>query len=437
VSEPEKALAALGVGMATCQEAPTDGRSVGVVAQALTIQGRYRECLEFTTSQPKLSPFATHIMVDCCRALGDEEREFQLIWKWRKFFLDDDYRLARLLELAARHGKAREALAYVLVRGNSWQLNDRVVRPALIRARIAAGQRDLALSDAQRAWLAAKKEGDEKSQTAVKELLDELGATPLDALPAAREFLSFPEDCRIHLLHDQTIEPPFARRVAFLVANFWGCAVHLWAVELDPAGMASYRPLAQTVEGQDLAEMLAQVRMPPGPSPGTVLLTQTKLVTTRENYTGDMYAGHSYGASAVSDHYLRKFKRWDPRPLPLQNAIAVAALTGVSVKLRMDTFDRDDRSLRFQPLPPDVFANNGSLRLVTHDLGVSPRTGALLRQMDPRELIESIAEWRAEALQEGDRISFRDRAVAADLSRQIASSTPFVRPPIPSPSNQP
>jgi len=93
-------------------------------------------------------------------------------------------------------------------------------------------------------------------------------------LPAAREFLTLPADCRIDLIHDQTVDPKYVGEVAAHVARFWGCAVHVRSVRLDVSKFSSYRKLSQSLDGNVFADTIARIVLPGGPALGTVLLTQ-------------------------------------------------------------------------------------------------------------------------------------------------------------------
>jgi hypothetical protein len=295
---------------------------------------------------------------------------------------------------------------------------------AIIRARIAAGQKDLAITDAQCALITASRANDPTTQKELGGILTDLGAKPLASLPAAREFLTLPADCRIDLIHDQTIDPKYAGEVAAHVARFWGCAVHVRSIRLAPSKFSSYQKLSQALDGNAFADAISRIDLPAGATLGTVLLTQTKLISTRKNHAGDIYSANSGALTILSDHYFRKFKSNDPRPLPLITAIAAADLNRVSRKIRDGSKAQGAWKNVFCPPPPDLFSSNGTLHMVALDLGISPGTGALLQKIPVQDLLSPIPE-----SPQTDRTMApdpTDEPLILDLSNQLSQARPII-----------
>lgn len=441
--DPQKALNVLTAGKGALRDLASNDDLYQAVAQALMQLGRYQECVDFVLSRERFSAFATLLVVDAYRALGNTHKEFKLLWHNKYITADSSGdRLVRLLELSIQENSSREALGYLMTYANAWQRNASLLRLPIVRARIAAGQKELAISDAQCFLLSARREKDVEGQKALSAILSELGAQPLEALPTARAFITLPASCSIQLIHDQTIDPKHASEVATHLSGFWGCIVKVRPVKLEVKKFASYNPLAQTVDGNAFAKMLLRVDLPDEATLGTVLLTQTKLISKEKDYVGDLYSTHAGGDTVLSDHYLRKFKGQDKRPLPLIDAIAASPLNGVNVVLWRESRKDDDESLTLSPVPPDTFASNGLLYVNDRELGISPRTGAFLQKFDGPALLNAVKDYRATALKEELATVCPDAALAAEISGQLAGSTPIivsppVQPAIPPPSTKP
>lgn len=429
LGDSQKAWALLTTGGKTVQDLSGNDALYEKAVLALMNLGRYQDCVDLLETRKKWSRFCTPIITDAYRALKNPKREFELMWVNRNS-VRSDTRLARLLDLGREQGKAAQVAGFAATYANPWMVNRPAPRMALIRARVAAGQKDLAIADAQCSLLAAKKENDGASQKELAEVLKGLNAQPLASLPVASGFISLPKDCHIDLIHDQTIDGKYAQEVAAHVARFWGCAVHVRAVKLDATKLSSYRKISQAVEGAQLGRTLLRVDLPAGPTLGAVLLTQTKLVSVRKNFEGDIYCAPGGAWMLFSDHYIRKFKGDDPRPMPLITAIGVSKMQGVNAKLERtaeeEAMKARDLSFSFSPMPPDLFATNGDLHLIRMDLGVSPRTGAMLQKVGAQDLLSFVAQYHQEKKEEEMAKDNPDDAVMRDLSQQISTAQPVV-----------
>lgn len=421
--DPQKALSVLTAGKGALRDLASNNDLYQAVAQALMQLGRYQECADFVLSREQFSAFATLLVVDAYRAMGNTHREFELLWHNKYITADSSGdRLVRLLELSIKENRAQEALGYLMTYANAWQRNANLLRLPVLRARIAAGQKELAISDAQCFMLSARREKDAEEQKALTAILSELGAQLLEALPPACAFITLPASCSIQLLHDQTIDPKHASEMATHLAGFWGCTVKVRSVKFDVKKFASYNPLAQSVDGKAFARVLLRVDLPDEATLGTVLLTQTKLISKEKDYVGDVYSSHAGGDTVLSDHYFRKFKGQDKRPLPLIDAIAACPLTGVRVMLWKESQKADDESLTLSPVPPDAFAANGLLYVNDRELGISPRTGAFLQKFDGPALLNAVKDYRATALKEELATLSPDAALAVEISGKLAVS---------------
>lgn len=391
---------------------------------ALMNLGRYQECVDLLERRGNWNSMCTPIILDAYRALNNAKREFQLMRGNPASTCKTDRMTARFLDLGVDQGEAGAAIGNVVKTANAWVINSPLVRMAMIRARIADGQKDLAIADAQCALITATKAKDPAAWKELTGILSDLGAKPLKSLPAAREFLTLPADCRINLLHDQTVDPKYVGEVAAHVARFWGCAVHVRSVRLEVSKFSSYRKLSQSLDGNVFADTIARVHLPTGPTLGTILLTQTKLVSMQKNYAGDIYSVDRGALTILSDHYFRKFKSSDPRPLPLVTAIAAAKLNRVAQKIYADSKIQGAWKNVFRPPPPDLLSSNGNLHLAALDLGISPGTGELLKKISASDLLNFTPNIRHSTPTKTPDPA--DEPLILDLDKQISQTLPII-----------
>ncbi|NQW99331.1 hypothetical protein HQ447_01640, partial [bacterium] len=387
LGDPEKGWATLNRGGQSLDELSAKSPFYQALVVALMNLGRYQEAVDLLERRGKWSPLCTAMMLDAYRALENKKREFELMRANPSSACKTDRMTARFLDLGRDQAQAGPAIGNVIATANAWVMSSQLVRMALIRARISAGQMDFAIADAQCALIAATKVDDSAARKEITGILTDLGAKPLATLPVPRDFMTLPGDCRIDLIHDQTVDPKYVAEVAAHVARFWGCAVHVRSIRLDAAKFSCYRKLSQALEGNVFAETLARVDLPGGPTLGTVWLTQTKLISNKQSYVGDIYSVDRGALTLLSDHYFRKFKSSDARPLPLITAIAAARLNRVSRKLLADSKVQGSWANVFSPPPPDLFSTNGNLHLAALDLGISPGTGAFLKNVSASDLV--------------------------------------------------
>jgi len=426
LGEPQKALDAL-TGGRPLNELAQNNVLYERVAQALMNLGRYRECVDFIHQRSRWSRYSTYLMADAYRAMGDREKEFDLYHKNPASAGSSEDRLARYLDLGRELGHARATVSRALGLSNGWMINRPPIWEPLVRARMAAGLRDEAISDAQCARLAAHSLKDKSRFDRMTALLKELDASPIAKLPTPAQSLALPGDCRIDLIHDQTIPADHARKVAGHLATFWGCPVALRAIRLDAGRMPFYDKISQSMVGQTLANTMLRALSAITPSLGTVFLTRQKLISKSDGYVGDIYSTNAGDVKVLSDHYFSKYQDYDPRDLSYITAVAAASLAGPERKLTEDLRDLEDMSTSFAPLPPDVFANNGVLHVAALDLGISPRTASLLKRYTPAELLEWITRLRQTALEE----NAAPEETARELSSQLSNAASILVAPEP------
>jgi hypothetical protein len=426
LGDAKKAWSILTRGGQPIQELAAKSPFYEVMVLALMNLGRYQECVDLLENRKKWSGFCTIILVDAYRALGNKKREFDIMGSNPASSCKSERMTARFLDLGVDQAKAGPVTGLVIATANSWVINSPLVRKSMIRARVAAGQKELAIADAQCAFIAATKTKDLTTQKEISSILTELGAKPIASLPAAREFLTLPAQCRIDLIHDQTVDPKYVGEVATHVARFWGCAVHVRSIQLKASAFSSYQRLSQALDTTVFADSFTHVKLPDGPSIGTILLTQTKLISKQKNYVGDVYSISRGSFTLLSDHYFRKFKSTDPRPLPLITAIAAAQLGSVSRMLRSESKQQETWENVFFPPPPDLFSSNGTLSLVTMDLGISPGTGALLKRIPASAILEAIPELDRKSQEKASPPAPADQPLITDLSQQISQAKPII-----------
>ena len=435
VGESQKALQVL-TAAGKVPGDPADKVSVFYVevARAYMGLGRYKECAETILRRGQFSRYAMNLLVDAFRADGDEANEFKYLWINRTK-LDSDYdRHARVIDLAVKFGKASEALELFADGTFDWARAELIVQLAAIRARIAAGQKEITVSDAQCALINAR---NEKNGTVAKELekiLASLNAKPLEHLLRAGDFLRLPPDCVIHLIHDQTIAPAHARVVAEHVAAFWGCTVQIWPVKLEARKLSFFQPLAQALDGARLQRLLTDAALPAQRFLGRIFLTHEKLIATQNGaYSADVYSWALPQLTVLSEHYFTKFANLDKRTLPLIDAIVASEMRAVKLATRRHLLSNPDIANHFAPIPPDLFSNNGTLVMNRHELGISPRTAAVFREITWDQIAAELARRDEEAEQQ--RVDPRDRPIVEDLSRQLQAAKPeIVQPTTPAAS---
>ncbi len=426
LGDPKKGWAILNRDGQATQRISNNSPNYQIIVIALMNLGRYQECVDLLERRGKWNSLCTSMILDAYRALGNKKREFELMSINAKSTCKSESTTVRFLDLGTEQGKAGESIGKVIALGNGWTISSPTVRNAMIRARVAAGQKDQAIADAQCGLLSATKTKDLASQKELNDILKSLRASPLASLPIARDFISIPTGCRIDLIHDQTEDPKYVSEVAALVAHFWGCAVHIRSIKIDPSSFSSYQKLSQALNGNIFADTIARADLPKDNSLGTILLTQTKFISIQKNYSGDVYGLYRGSLSVISDHYFRKFKDADPRPLAQITAIASASLASISTILRDHSKEQGSWEKVFSPPPPDLFSTNGNLHLAAMDLGISPATGALLKKLSISQVVKSIPELNRNSLKNSPLPSPSDQALILDINQQLAEAHPII-----------
>ena len=429
LGEYEKALQTVGAGGKQNVGSTDDGSGYEQVARAYMGLGRYKKCTETVLQRGRFSSFAMKLMVDAFRADGDEANEFKYMWINRTKLGTEYDRDARLIDLAVKFGKTSEALEFFADGSLDWARAEPGVQLAAIRARIAAGQKEIAISDAQCALMIARKEKKGPLITELEKILASLNARPLDRLLRAGDFIRLPSDCVIHLIHDQTILPAHARAVAEHIAGFWRCPVQIWPVKLEARKLSFYKPLAEALDSVQMHRLLTEAALPAQRYLGRVFLTHEKFIATRNgNYYADVHSWSLPRLTALSEHYFAKYEHLDKRPLPLIDAIVACAIPSVKHAMWRHLQADTDIANDFAPIPPDLFSNNGRLVMDRHELGISPRTAAVLREITWEQIAVEIDRRVEEGTEQ--RVDPKDRPIIEDLSRQLGTIKPaIVSPP--------
>ena len=262
-------------------------------------------------------------------------------------------------------------------------------------------------------------------------MLASLNSKPLEHLLRAGDFIHLPADCVIHLLHDQTIPPAHARAVAEHLARFWGCPVQIWPVNLDARKLTFFRSFAQSLDAPGLHRLLMGTALPSQRYLGRVFLTREKVGRILSNNAmGDLFGWSTPRLSVLSDHYFMKYSHLDRRPLALIDAIAASSFRVVTDPIFRDLRSDDDIANDWAPIPPEVFSNNGRLVMDRQELGISPRSAAILQRMTLDQI--AAAQDRHEDMKAEREIEPKDRPIAEDLSRQLRGIKPeTVSPQVP------
>ena len=412
---------------------------------ALAFMGlrRYKECAETVLRQETFTRHAMWLAADAYRALGNEKEEFNLLLRNIRALDRELDRYVRVLDLAVKLGRTDDVLRSYGVR-NYWEFRaEPFVIVAGVRARLAAGQKEIAASEAQCALINARKQHDGPVIKELEKILADLGEKPLDHLLRAGDFVKLPQDCVIHLLHDQTIDAGHARAVAEHVAGFWGCPVQLWPVKLEARKLSFYKPLGQTLECRKLIGILMEAGLPSQRYLGRAFLTREKMNSLGGNGVwGDLWHQATPQLSLVSDHFLeksRQFPKLESRPLPLLDAIAVSTFASVENVLWSRSRSGEGSANGFNPVPPDLFSLSGHLYLDDHELGISQRTAAALAEITWDEIAAAITENHDLNYYPKDAaIDPKDRPIVEDLSRQLRGMKPeTVLPPgLPNPTTE-
>ncbi len=397
-------------------------------ARAYMGLGRYKECTETVLRQGRFSNYAMMLMVDAFRAGGDEQNEFKYAWINRKNLGYSYDRHARLLDLAVKFGKAPEALELYASNSCDWPRAESYVQLAAIRVRLSLGQKDIAASDAQCALINARARKQAPEIKEIEKILASLGQKPLDHLLRAGDFVKLPADCVFHLIHDQTIDAAHARAVAENIAGFWGCPVQIWPVKLDARKLSCYRSLGQTLDSSRLLRVLTEANPPAQRYLGRVFLTREKFVNILANgTTGDTYGWSVAQFAVLSDHYFQKYAQADKRPLALIDAIPACDVPLVNMAIKRHLNSDKDIANDFAPIAPDLFSNNGTLIMNRHELGISPRTAAVLRDLTWDQIAAELGKGY-----DVKNVPFdpKDQPIIQDLSRQFQNLKPeTVTPP--------
>jgi hypothetical protein len=375
----------------------------GYYAKALVDLGRYQDCMDL------LSRFASKHLdsrfyftaLDAMRALGDTRREFEYFRRtasarMKTFRLTD---VARFLELSAKHGKPNSELLAYSYYTDSWTRDSPLIRGPLVSLRIAAGQKERAISDGQCAYLSYRIEKDEAGMKRMSAILKELDAEPLDSLPQPADFIRLAPGTRLDLIHDQGIPKKRAETLAQLIADLWDCEVHVIPFTLDITRVAGYRQISRSVDGRGLANALMTTTRSGDNLFQSIFLTSEKLHSGEEGKWADIFgsAAAFSAAQLTSSYYFDRQSNRGQRTVEDDLAIA-CSLPLPWVHLR-DVAKNGGKGVEwFAPMPPDMFATSRNLTLDHRLPGVSPDTGRRLAEVPPEKWGRLAAEARSKAL---------------------------------------
>jgi hypothetical protein len=303
-----------------------------------------------------------------------------------------------------------------------------VFRFAVINAYAAAGYKDIAISEAQSALLAARRDKYSKEVPGFEKLLGSLGGTPIESLPNAAEFIRLPPDCGITLLTDQTIPIERAKAVAGHLAVFWGCPVSLWPVNFKARELSFFVRLSEAFDAGKFCSALSQVEYPSQRVIGRIFLTQEKLVWSRDGKNWiDRDRFYCRRISLISEHFRLKNSVYDDRPLALLDAMTGAGLRTPYMVMWQRNRPINSSGMPFAPFTPDVFAKTARAGLDGIDLCVSSRTGAELKKLKWEDIEAEMAMPEEFEL---PPILPHDIELVQDLSRQLKGPpSEVVRPP--------
>lgn len=424
LDEPEKALSLLMEGISSLEElAKNDGR-YAAAATALLDLGRYQECADLVFSREKPSPYAWERGVIAYRELGDKEREFEALWQWRTYQPSSADFLVRRLELAVELGRAAQMVDYITGSWNYGATNTTPVRLAIVKARLAAGQTEYAISDAQCALICERI--DNKNQTAITDLeamLAKENVAPLDRLPLPREFIKVPGTWCIQLAHDQSIKPAHARAVAELLADAWGCTVKVWGLKIDTPRLSFYDRFKDTVDADGMTRLLARADLPADPHLAFVYLTRLKSTLTSNSSFINVAKHRTRSMDYVSDYYVLVY---NPQLSVIQTDAALCSgLVTISQFLNEEIWRPTHSGASYETFDPDALAIFQNFNFSRRSLGVSPLTGRLLAQIKPEALRAYVDEETVRARRRGAR-GTNDKSVVQDISNQFATLRPVI-----------
>ncbi len=397
------------------------------MCRALMNLGRNKEAADFMLQTKEQSELSSELAADALHLCKDFDREMKLLWDFRSNFMTESSFVGRFLGVLTLKGRAREALDFVTRKASHLAFSKSEVWIPLVRARLATGQKELAISGAQCALLAARYGEYNEEETALRELLAEIGAAPLGKLPKIAQGVRWPADSCIHFVHDDTVNAPLALGVARQMAEFWGCRVKVWVLHsMSLQQLSFYRPVSKVVSSRRLSDMCARVKFPEEVSLGVVLLTLDKFHHGNGEDATDS-SGTSTGAFSVrSGYYVDKFHPRRNRPFEEELAVLTSSLWGVQSFLIDDSNVRHPDDGWFSPFPPDVFSKQWSLSVGLLDLGVAPHTLKLLKEIDMQEMILTIQQEHEMARRDAPHDFGPDQRFVKLWSDELASQKPVV-----------
>lgn len=371
-------------------------------AETLIELGRFRDCAALLHNVPykELQDGAFFLRLDAYRAVGDKRREFDSLWFNAKDM--DDYRetdMARFFEIGPDFVTPDRVLGVYARFAGAWRRDTPLIREPIVRLRIKAGQTERAISDAQCAYLSYKLEDDKDGMNRMAAILKELESAPIEALPRAAEFIRLLPGTRIDLIHDSGVPAERAAETARLMAGQWGCEVHVIPLDFDITRLTTYRQLARSVDGSELANCLSLAARKDDSLLQTIFLTSAKLHTgTPEKGGADIFgtATHFGSTKLTSAYYFERQSRTDRRPVE-EDLVIASSPELVSMKLRNLAGEKKER---FVPMPPDMMATSVKLGLSHRLPGVSPDTGRLMATVEPEE-------WKRAAIDARNKLTGR------------------------------
>jgi hypothetical protein len=431
MDEPERALAILTTAGGSLKELAANEQLYSSTAAVLLNLGRYTECADLVFSREKLWEYPWERGVIACRELGDKQREYDALWRWRHFKPTSVDFIVRRLELAVELGRAEEMVNYITSGWSGGATNTSQARLAIVKARLAAKQTELALSDAQGALICERKDKNTRVVAELESLLAEHGVAPIEKLPPARDFFKVPATWCIQLVHDQSIKPAHAKEVAERLADFWGCNVKVWGLQIDPSTLSIHDRFKKTTDADGLLRLFLRAKLPPDPRLGFVYLTNLKC--TFKGGQGMFINAAKYywnlSMDFVSDYYVPIYNPKQPI-IPIDAALC-GGFSTVGQFLSEEVWQKEHPNSRYQTTDPDAFASLLTFYFKYRSLGVAPQTGKLLAKVNPDELRAYLDRDFSEALQKV-RDDRNDNSAVEDISRQFSmlepQFVPFLKP---------
>ncbi|MCX6854142.1 MAG: hypothetical protein NTV80_04465, partial [Verrucomicrobia bacterium] len=262
-----------------------------------------------------------------------------------------------------------------------------------------------------------------KNITALEALLKQAGAEPLEKLPPARDFFKVPDSWCIQLVHDESIKPDHAKAVAERLADFWGCTVKVWGLQMNLTSLSIHDRFRKSTDADGILRLFLRAKLPPEPRLGFVYLTSEKCSFSggNDNYINAAKYYWNLSMDFVSDYYVPVYNPNLP-VIPIDAALC-GGFSTVREFLSNHVWRQDHSDSFYSTTDPDAFASLLTFSFQRRSLGVSPQTGRLLAKANADELRAYLDEAYEEALKKVAGAS-NDNAAVQSISEQFATMKP-------------